>query len=133
MALRSHRVRMKGRTQEQAGGPGRGLMSVVSDGTALAHRQRQAGWRRALVALALVVALSFLAWTLWSRSRGSALWRSAQQAARQSDWPRAETALAELAWYRPGDAEAHRLRIQVALKRNDLPTASRLLEQAARG
>lgn len=107
-------------------------MRVASNTATVPAKRPQTAWRRVLLALALVAAVGLVAWIFWSRSRGEALWRTARIAARQGDWARAEGALASLAWYRPGDAEARRLHIQVALKRGDLETAGRLLAQAAR-
>jgi tetratricopeptide (TPR) repeat protein len=79
------------------------------------------------VGIALAVA-ALLGWLGWRTARTGMLRREVRAAVALTDWGRAEAALARLAWYRPDDFEAIRLRVEIALHRGDRGAAVRLLE-----
>jgi tetratricopeptide (TPR) repeat protein len=84
-------------------------------------RIRTAAW----VGLAVLVA--WLGWLGWSRARTWMLRQEVSKAVKVTDWGRAETALARLAWYQPDDLEMIRVRVGIALRRGDLTLAAQAL------
>jgi tetratricopeptide (TPR) repeat protein len=71
--------------------------------------------------------LGWLGWFGWSMARTGMLRRDVSAAVKVTDWDRAEAALARLAWYRPDDLEAIRMRVGIALHRGDSTAALRAL------
>jgi tetratricopeptide (TPR) repeat protein len=79
------------------------------------------------LALGACLVLALAGWFGWMFCRTRALWRDATTAERSGDWGRVESALAKLAWYRPSDLAALRLRVFAALQRGDREAAADLL------
>ncbi|MGE3822049.1 MAG: tetratricopeptide repeat protein [Isosphaeraceae bacterium] len=69
--------------------------------------------RGAWIAVGLSLA-AVAGWIAWSTGRSTWLRAQVDSAVRETDWPTAATALDRYLWYRPGDTEAIRTRVEIA-------------------